>query len=347
MPELLEKLVAAGAIMQVENEYRMQTREGSEWNQAYLEARNELLNDAGKLASERSQLLTIALQRGPEEVQARPRGEQGTAEDRPALRRRRRPQTDGSAIPVWVRDGWEVEEKTVLGDARAAGDSAAVVYGYIPKKMAEELKQAIAGYDAATTTLQTKGTPSGDEGIQARKAMETRQEQSQRTRDNLIDDILNETQVYLAGGDADRRDAARTRRSTTRQRCAWTGSIPCSTRPTHPDWHKVIDRAKKGDGDALEVVGHKGDPDKHPVCKAILDYVGSGKKGTEVRKQFGGAKYGWPQDAIDAALIVLVQRRGASRPAPGPSPSPRASSTRRTSPPPSSGSRRSRSRRSN
>ena len=57
VPDLLEKLVAAGAVMQVENEYRMQTREGSEWNQMYLEARNRLLNDAGKLASERSQLL--------------------------------------------------------------------------------------------------------------------------------------------------------------------------------------------------------------------------------------------------------------------------------------------------
>ncbi len=43
----------------------------------------------------------------------------------------------------------------------------------------------------------------------------------------------------------------------------------------------------------------------HPVCKAVLDFVGSGKKGTEIRKYFGGAKYGWPQDAIDAALIVL------------------------------------------
>ncbi len=31
--------------MQVDNEYRMQTREGSEWNQMYLEARNKLLND--------------------------------------------------------------------------------------------------------------------------------------------------------------------------------------------------------------------------------------------------------------------------------------------------------------
>src|ERR1019366_7848015 len=94
-----------------------------------------------------------------------------------------------------------VEEKAVLNDAREAGDSTAMVYGYIPKKKADELKEAIAGYYAATTTLQAKGTPSGEEGIHARKAMETRQEQSQRSRDNLITDILNEMQVYLAGGD--------------------------------------------------------------------------------------------------------------------------------------------------
>ena len=72
-----------------------------------------------------------------------------------------------------------------------------------------------------------------------------------------------------------------------------------------PEWHKVIERARKGDGDAMAAVGHKGDPETHPVCKAILDYVGSGKKGTDIRKAFGNPPYGWPQDAIDAALFVL------------------------------------------
>src|SRR5205085_3847062 len=38
VPELLEKLVATGAIMQVDDEYRMQTREGAEWNQSFLES---------------------------------------------------------------------------------------------------------------------------------------------------------------------------------------------------------------------------------------------------------------------------------------------------------------------
>ena len=303
VPALLEKLVTSGAIMQVDNEYRMQTREGSEWNQMFLEARNRLLNDAGKLASERSQLLRSQCS----EVLKKFKLVQGASKEARKIELHFgdvQPPADGSAIPVWVRDGWEVEEKTVLNDARAAGDSAAMVYGYIPKKMAEELKQAVAGYYAATTTLQTKGTPSGDEGIHARKAMETRQEQSQRSRDTLITDILNEMQVYLSGGDGIGGTLLNQKIQDGATLCL-DRLYPLFHQADSADWHKVIDRAKKGDGDALAAVGHKGDPENHAVCKAILDYVGSGKKGTEVRKQFGGARYGWPQDAIDAALTVL------------------------------------------
>ena len=57
IPALLDNLVASGTVMQVEDEYRMQTREGSEWNQAYQEVLNRVLNDPGKIGSERAQLL--------------------------------------------------------------------------------------------------------------------------------------------------------------------------------------------------------------------------------------------------------------------------------------------------
>ena len=303
IPLLLETLVTAGAIMQVDNEYRMQTREGSEWNQMFLEAKNKLVNEAGKLGTERSELLRSQCR----EVLKRFKLNHGNSKESRKIELYFgdvAPSTDGSAIPVWIRDGWEVEERDVLNDARAAGDATAMVYGYIPKKTAEELKQAIAGYYAATTTLQTKGTPSGAEGIHARKAMETRQEQSKKTRDALITDILNEVQVYLAGGDSIGGALLNQKIQDAATLCL-DRLYPLFHQADSADWHKVIERAKKGDGDALTAVGHKDDPKNHAVCKAILDYVGSGKKGTEVRKQFGDSKFGWPQDAIDAALIVL------------------------------------------
>ena len=112
----------------------MQTREGSEWNQAYLEARNKLLNDAGKLASERSQLLRSQCSEVLKKFKLRPRGQQGTAEDRPALRRRRAATRTAPPSRCGCETAGRSKRRPSSNDARAAGDSAAVVYGYIPKK---------------------------------------------------------------------------------------------------------------------------------------------------------------------------------------------------------------------
>jgi hypothetical protein len=317
VPALLDKLVASGAVMLVGDEYRMQTREGSEWNQAFQVARNRILGDLGLLASERSQLLRS--QCG--EILKRSRLLHGASKEPRKFEVHfgpDAPPAGGPTVPVWVRDGWEVEDKVVLADARAAGDSAAAVYGWVPKKHAEELKQAVASYYAATATVQAKGTPSTPEGIEARKAMETRQEQAQRNRDNLINDLLNETSVYVAGGDAVAGMLLETKVQDAARACL-DRLYPQFHLADSPDWHKVIERSRRGDGDALAAVGHRGDPEAHPVCKAVLSYVGSGKKGTDVRKQFGGPPYGWPQDAVDAALLVLfagglVQARSGTAP---------------------------------
>jgi hypothetical protein len=303
VPELLDKLVASGAVMQVEDEYRMQTREGSEWNQAFLEARNKLLADPAKLGSERSQLLKTHCS----EILKKSKLLHGASKEARKFELHfgaEQPPAGGTTVPIWIRDGWEVEEKTVVADARAAGDSAAVVYGFVPRKQAEELKQAVVSYYAATATLQARGIPSTPEGIEARKAMETRQEQAQRTRDGLINGILNDAAIYLAGGDPVSGMLLETKVQDAAKACL-DRLFPQFHQADSPDWHKVIERAKKGDGDALAAVGHKGDPESHPVCNAIVNYIGSGKKGTEVRKQFGGPPWGWPQDAVDAALIVL------------------------------------------
>jgi hypothetical protein len=71
-------------------------------------------------------------------------------------------------------------------------------------------------------------------------------------------------------------------------------------------WSKVLDRAKGGATDALSLIGHRGEVADNPVCKEILSFIGSGKKGTDIRSQFQDPPYGWPQDAIDGALLVLL-----------------------------------------
>jgi hypothetical protein len=38
----------------------------------------------------------------------------------------------------------------------------------------------------------------------------------------------------------------------------------------------------------------------------VLDQIGSGKKGKEIRENLKSAPYGWPQDAIDGALLIML-----------------------------------------
>ena len=74
----------------------------------------------------------------------------------------------------------------------------------------------------------------------------------------------------------------------------------------HANWGQVVTKAKAGDVGALAMVSHAGDVVTHPVCRRVLDFVGAGKKGREIRDAFKSAPYGWPQDAIDGALLVLT-----------------------------------------
>ena len=70
-------------------------------------------------------------------------------------------------------------------------------------------------------------------------------------------------------------------------------------------WEAVIKRARDGADHPFQPVGHADATDKHAVSQQVLTTIGAGKSGTEVRKALRASPYGWPQDAIDAALIAL------------------------------------------
>ena len=67
----------------------------------------------------------------------------------------------------------------------------------------------------------------------------------------------------------------------------------------------MIERARRGTEHPLEVLGYSGKTEEHPVFSAVLSFVGSGKKGKDVRAYYSDPPYGWPRDAVDAALIGL------------------------------------------
>jgi len=304
VPQLLDSLVASGAVMPVGDEYRIQTREGTEWSQAFDLARNKLLADSGRLAGQRSQLLVSHCT----EILKKTKLLHGTSKEPRKFELHfggTAPTITGPTIPVWIRDGWELDASAVLHDARAAAETEPIVYGFTPRSQAEELKQAIASYYAATTTLDTRGHQNTPEGIEARKAMETRQTQAEKSRNELINEILNQTVIYLAGGEEVKGSLLIEDKVQDAASLCLDRLYPQFHLADTPEWHKVLERAKKGDGDALAAFGHKSDPETHPVCRAVRDFVGSGKKGTDIRKRFAAPPHGWPQDAIDAVLSVL------------------------------------------
>lgn len=302
IPRLLEELVEEGKLISVSGEYRLQTRESAAWESEYRSRLSRIRNDTVALASERAELLRTRVRDALRGLRI-PHGQSKVI--RKVEVYFERPPAEGPAIPVWVRDGWNDDENSVLADARAAGPESPLTILFLPRRNPEDLKKLIASTKAAQETLNARGTPSTTEGIEARKAMETRLKEAELKRDALLDEILGHARVILAGG-AEKtgqnlvekvRDAAQDaiRRLYTR-----------FDDGDSPAWPAAYERARKGDLNALEAVGHNGSPEDHAVCREILAFVAGGKKGKEIRKQFMAPPFGWSQDAIDAALIVLV-----------------------------------------
>ena len=214
------------------------------------------------------------------------------------------PEVKGSEIPVWIRDGWGENESTVLADARAAGTDSPVIYVYVPKASADDLKKAIVEYEAAKATVEFKGAPTTPEGQEARDSMSTRMGSAEITRNRIIQDVINAAKV-IQGGGQERFDLTLKDKVNSAAEISLDRLFPNFQDADDDRWHTVINRAKGGSEAALQVVDWNDAPEKHPVCSAVLSEIGSGKKGKDVRDAFEGTPYGWPRDAIDAALITL------------------------------------------
>jgi len=303
IPRILDKLVDDGTLIKLDEEYSLQTRESSEWDREFRNRRTRLNGDLTALASKRSSLISAACGEALKGIKLA----QGKSKEPRKLVVHfgpDAPPAGGSDIPVWVRDGWGEKETTVLSDARAAGSDSPIIYVYIPKASADDLQKAIVEYEAAKSTLDFKGTPTSPEGREARDAMATRMGTAEATRDQIIQDVINQAKVFQGGGNeclgltlaAKVEDAA----SASLARLFSNFKDADDNR-----WHTVINRAKNGDEAAMSAVDWTDSPEKHPVCSAVLSEVGSGKRGKDIRSAFEASPYGWPRDAVDAALIVL------------------------------------------
>lgn len=290
-------------LIEIEGEYSLQTRESSEWDREFRNRQTKLNSDLTSLSNKRGSLISAACTEALKGIKL----SQGKCKEPRKLLVHfgsEAPQVDGSDIPVWVRDGWGEKESTVVNDARAGGNESPMIYLYVPKASADDLQKAIVEYEAAKSTLDFKGTPTTDEGREARNAMATRMATAEASRNQIVDDVIDRAKVFQGGG-GERLELNLVAKVETAAQASLDRLFPSFKSADDNRWASVINRAKNGDEAALSALDWTDSPEKHPVCAAVLSEVGSGKRGKDVRDAFEASPYGWPRDAVDAALITL------------------------------------------
>ncbi len=300
---VLDKLAGSGVLMLIGDEYRLQTREGAEWDKVFRNHQTKLMNDDPTVSTRRDQLFRAeadAIARSVKMVQGVSKQARhldlhvGDAE----------PPRVGEDIPLWIRDGWSCSDKEVIDAARKAGTDSPAVFVFIARQSAEDLRRWIVETDAAQQTLAFKGQPGSPEGKVAHDSMKSRLEVAETQRDQLVRQIVGNAKV-LQGGGTELFQLTLDQRVHAAATASLARLFPRFKEADHGSWETAIKRARDGADSPFQVVGWTGPTEQHPVCVEVLQVVGAGKHGGEVRKALRASPCGWPQDAIDAALIAL------------------------------------------
>lgn len=305
IPKLLDELEAGGHLMKVDGEYRLQTAEGAEWERDYRARLGTCRANESKIASDRAALLSKEATAQIGKLNLR-HGETRTPRAYELHFGAEIPKSDGSTIPIWIRDGWSDDEQTCMNDARRAGNDDPTVFIWIPRRAAEDLTSALVVCCAAQETLDARGIPSSQEGKDARAAIENRKSDAERKlRDQILPDIFRQARVLQAGGEEVSGGSLQERIRTAAER-SLVRLFPEFDEADDPRWSKVLERARNGDGGPLQAIGHQAETEKHPVAAKILSFIAAGKKGSEIQRRFTGSPYGWPSDAVDGAIYALL-----------------------------------------
>jgi hypothetical protein len=309
IPLLLQQLLNQGFLMALDTssgvEYRLQTQESSQWHDTYRQQDAEFSGNMQRIENKREDLFHLKIQELANSV----RITQGKSKEQRNLLLNfdtEVPNDANKKIYIWVQDGWQTDEKSLLAEAHNANQDMPTLYVYIPARNKSELHKAIITREAAQATLDIRGIPTTSEGKDARAAMETRLNEAKKQVDIILKEIIEGVRVFQAGGTEVFADnlKAQLEQAAKASMIRLYGDFD---KADHSGWGKVYDRARQdGAENALEAVDYSGDIEKNPVCAEILKFIGASKKGAEIRDNFKAAPYGWSQDCIDGGLFALL-----------------------------------------
>ena len=286
-------------------EYRLQTRESSAWYDEFRAQEAELKAAPQRVEQKRADMLKARFA----DVLKKVRVVQGKDNSERRLSPTyddRLPKDHDKSLYLWIQDGWQTEEKSVIAEAKAKSAENPTLFAFMPAQHKTDLTNAIVALEAARTTLQKKGSPSTEEGRDAQRSMESRQRTAEKELSDLLEQLLAGVRVFQAGGQEAQDGSDLADRINRAAKSSAVRLYSQFDAADHDMWSKVLDEARKGNLEALKFVGHTQEADKHPICQKLLAYIGPGKKGAEIRDNFEAPPFGWPRDAIDGAIYALL-----------------------------------------
>lgn len=304
----LAALVEKGQLMKVGEDYRIQTKQGAEWNQAFIEAATGY-NNSTEYAETRERLFRTYLS----EVITKIKLNHGICKERRSLFMHygsTPPDPNLEGIPVWCRDEWAVPESTVRSEASQLGQDNPIIHVSVPKKDADNLKTHIVHMLAAKRVLDQRGVQNTPEGREAAESMRARLTAAEDHLGATVRGIMTGARVFR-GGAIEVAGIDLTANIENGARESLNLLFPRFADADSDKWNEVIKRVRQGMDEPYSYVGHTGDTAKHPVCveviKLIAEAGNAGVAGGKIRKHFRASPYGWPQDAVDAALTALLR----------------------------------------
>ncbi|MDR1579523.1 MAG: BREX system P-loop protein BrxC [Synergistaceae bacterium] len=313
LPNALNRCVSEKILMRVGEAFRVQTEESVAWNDEFEGMRAALVNETHRIDAARDDyiraMLSDTLGRNGRSILSIPQGKLRIPRSVRTVYDTAVPEDSEKKITVWVRDGWKTDEESLINDARLAGGDSPTVFVFIPCA-SDELQQGIIDYKAALWTLDKMGRPSSPEGIEARGAMETIKALANARIEELLGQSFAAAKVFSGGGGAvcgaNLREAV-----LEASRVSVSRLYPEFDDADQEGWAKVCESAQRGSANALEFLsGGAADYQKNPVCGAISAFLSQKRSGAEIRKNFESPPYGWPRDAVDGGIFVLL-RAGA------------------------------------
>lgn len=302
---LIKKMVDEKSLMPIGDEFKLQTKIGAEWEQEYTKQHIKLNNSGDdRIQSLRREKIIAHFKEKTKGINVT-QGLSRTVRPFDLWDKDTTPTTE-LQLNLWIRDGWLENETLILNEIRAAGNDTPLAYAFVKKFRDPELRLEILKYLATGSAINAMGLPSTPEGEQAKRSMETRQSQAKTAIQDLVEKICDETVVFLAGGNTVQSGNLKDNIQEALNSIAVRQFPEFSGKADHANWGQALTKALAGQPDALNAINYSGDVDKHPVALEILRYMGnSPKTGKDIRSQFMKAPYGWPQDALDAILILL------------------------------------------